>query len=251
MRQAVASLGTMDGPTAGEAHGPTASVDPLRSRENIVRDALVVVLAFVSGSTDALGFVRLGNVFTSVMTGNLVLLGVAAGRREAALALHTGDAFVGFVAGALLGARLAGRPVRGQPMWPRAVSRALALELAAFVFVAVWWEAVGGHPTAHTTYVLLAVNAAALGMQSSAILRFGVSGLSSTYLTGTLTTFVASLANRSDSFPRRSFALLIAVVTGAALGAVLTVEVPRAAPLVPVVLLLAVLASARRSLAPS
>jgi uncharacterized membrane protein YoaK (UPF0700 family) len=241
----------MDGAAAGEAHGSAAPVDPLRPREHVVRDALVVVLAFVSGSTDALGFVRLGNVFTSVMTGNLVLLGVAAGRQEAALALHTGDAFVGFVAGALLGARVAGRAVRGQPMWPRAVSRALALELVSFVFVAVWWEAVGGHPTTHTTYVLLAVNALALGVQSSAILRFGVSGLSSTYLTGTLTTFVATMATRSEPFPRRSLALLVAVVTGAALGAVLTVEVPRAAPLVPVVLLIAVLTGARRSPVPS
>ena len=239
----------MDGAAAGDMHGSAARLGRVPGEPTLVRDALVVVLTFVSGATDALGFVRLGNVFTSVMTGNMVLLGVAAGRQQAALALHAGDAFVGFVVGALVGARVAGRPVEAQPMWPRAVSRALAVELLAFIVVAAWWEAVGGHPTTDTTYALLAVNAVALGIQSSAIIRFGVAGLSSTYLTGTLTTFVASLATRSGPFPRRSLALLVSVVVGAALGGVLTVEVPRAAPLVPIVLVVAVLVSARRSFA--
>lgn len=50
---------------------------------------------------DAVTFVRLGNVFSSVITGNLALLGIAAGRPEAALALNAG--LVIAVAGAALG----------------------------------------------------------------------------------------------------------------------------------------------------
>jgi uncharacterized membrane protein YoaK (UPF0700 family) len=46
------------------------------------RNALVVVLIVASGSVDAVGFLRLGGVFTSVMTANMVLLGVSAGTRD-------------------------------------------------------------------------------------------------------------------------------------------------------------------------
>lgn len=38
-----------------------------------------VLLTFAAGSTDLACFLRLGHVFASVMTGNLVLLGLAAG----------------------------------------------------------------------------------------------------------------------------------------------------------------------------
>ena len=38
------------------------------------RDALVVVLGLTTGAVNAVTFLRLGNVFSSVLTGNLVLL---------------------------------------------------------------------------------------------------------------------------------------------------------------------------------
>lgn len=56
------------------------------------RDILVVVLAATTGATDAMSFLGLGGVFTSVMTANLVLLGVSAGQRSGALAVHVGTA---------------------------------------------------------------------------------------------------------------------------------------------------------------
>jgi predicted benzoate:H+ symporter BenE len=39
------------------------------------RDAAAVALAVTSGATDAISFIVFGGAFTSVMTGNLVLLG--------------------------------------------------------------------------------------------------------------------------------------------------------------------------------
>ncbi|HEX5292883.1 MAG TPA: DUF1275 family protein, partial [Streptosporangiaceae bacterium] len=56
---------------------PAAAVLAARAT---LRDALMVALTLVTGATDAVAFTRLGNVFTSVMTGNMVLLGVAVGR---------------------------------------------------------------------------------------------------------------------------------------------------------------------------
>jgi uncharacterized membrane protein YoaK (UPF0700 family) len=41
---------------------------------------LAAALAFASGAMDVAAFIKLGQVFCSVMTGNLVLLGLAAAR---------------------------------------------------------------------------------------------------------------------------------------------------------------------------
>ena len=50
------------------------------------RDLLVVLLTVTTGRVDATVFLHLGHVFASVITGTLVLLGVAAGTHDGALA---------------------------------------------------------------------------------------------------------------------------------------------------------------------
>jgi uncharacterized membrane protein YoaK (UPF0700 family) len=205
---------------------------------------LVVLLTVVTGATDAIGFLHLGGVFTSVMTANMVLLGISGPRHDGSLALHSGVAFIGYVAGSWIGACVAGHASRAQPVWPRRVTAALLLELGLFGIFGVWWELAGGHPSAEATYVLIGVNAIALGTQSSAVLRFGLPGLSTTYLTGTLTQLVAGVARRKGPVPIRSVAILLALVVGAVIGAVLAIEVPRAAPAVPLGVLVIVLLTA-------
>ena len=49
-----------------------------RSRRGTARDGLLVLLTLTTGAVDASCFLHLGNVFSSVITGNLILLGVAA-----------------------------------------------------------------------------------------------------------------------------------------------------------------------------
>lgn len=215
----------------------------IRFTPEAIRDSLAVVLTLATGATDAIGFLRLGGVFTSVMTANMVLLGISVGRHDGALALHTGSAFAGFVIGGFLGSRIAGAPQRGQRVWPRSVSLALGAELAVFTVFTVWWEVAGAKPSGHVAYVLLAVNAVALGIQSGAVLRLGVTGLSTTYLTGTLTQLLGHLSNRVAPSPR-SVGVLVALVTGGILGAVLVIEAPRVAPAAPDGVLVIVLAAA-------
>jgi uncharacterized membrane protein YoaK (UPF0700 family) len=248
-----------DRPSEGNGdHEPSARENSLRAANQVnagtraahlenIRDILAIGLALVTGATDAIGFTRLGGVFTSVMTGNMVLLGVAGGDRNAALALHAGAAFIGYVLGTLVGARVAGKAAAQQSVWPRPITVALLFELAVFAIFAVWWELAGGHPSGAATYVLIASNALALGVQSSAVLRFGISGLSTTYLTGTLTETVANLIRRHSPLPARRVAILIAVVIGAGLGALLAVNVPRAAPAVPLGVLALVVLGAMAS----
>lgn len=199
------------------------------------RDALVIVLTLVTGSTDAIGLLRLGGVFTSVMTGNMVFLGMSAAERSGSIALHTGVAFATYILGSFVGARVAGHapPDEAHP-WPRTIVSALALELGVLVVFAVWWELIHGAPTPHVTYALLGLNAMALGIQSAAVLRFGINGLSTTYLTGTLTQFVAGFTKRDEPVQVRSGLILLMLIAGAALGALCSLHAPLAAPLVPV-----------------
>ena len=103
----------VDSPDLPATAGSVAP-DELRHRRALrLRQSLVVTLAVVSGATDAIGLLVLGGAFTSVMTGNMVLLGVAASSTDGTLAASAGFSILAFCAGAALGARLAGiRPRR-------------------------------------------------------------------------------------------------------------------------------------------
>lgn len=206
------------------------------------RHALVVLLTVNAGATDAIGFLALGGAFTSVMTGNLVLFGTAAARTDGELAGHTAAAIGCFVAGCVLGARIAGTARPHQPVWPRQVTVALAVEAGLFAGYAIGWWASGSHPRGTLQLVLLSVNAVALGVQSSSVQRFGVSGLSTTYMTGTLTTLVVRLTSgHRVRDVADSLQLLFGLVGGAVAAALLAEHLPAAVPLLQLGLLAAVL----------
>src|SRR6516164_11764457 len=87
-----------------------------------IRDSLVVLLTLTTGAVDAASFLALGNVFSSVITGNLVLLGVAAGTGRAELAVRSGVALAGYMAGVAAGAPLAARRHHAAGTWPPSVT---------------------------------------------------------------------------------------------------------------------------------
>ena len=207
-----------------------------------IRDALTIALTLVTGATDAIAFTRLGGTFTSVMTGNMVLLGVSVGRGELVSFEHVGLAVVAFILGTVAGAHLAGAPQAGDPVWPapalgRALRRAGHLRRRRHRMVGQRLR-----PDGLAQSVALAGSALALGIQSSAVLRLNVSGLSTTYLTGTLTTLVQTLTTtRRLKGGGRSLCLLIALVSGSAIGTVLALRVPAAAPAVALLILATVI----------
>lgn len=218
----------------------SGAVSPLR-----LRSGAAVALAVTSGATDALAFLALGGAFTSVMTGNLVLLGISLGERDLGLAEQIALAVVGYVAGCAIGARIAGTSRDDDPVWPPAVTKALVVEAALLVAYAVGWFSVGAQPGAAMKALLLGVCAFALGIQSAAVRRFGVSGLSTTYLTGTLTTLVIRLASGERlRNVAHHLGLLLALVTGAAIATVVLLNAGDYAPIVPLGPLAVVLAMA-------
>jgi uncharacterized membrane protein YoaK (UPF0700 family) len=196
-----------------------------RSRHGAVRDGLLVLLTLTTGAVDASCFLHLGNVFSSVITGNLVLLGVAAATQSASLAIHSGVALAGYSAGVLIGAPIATRRARGGETWPLSVSVTLVAEFCVLAAFSVGWELTGGRPGSTTQVLLIAALAAAMGIQSAAVRQLG--GMSTTYLTGTLTAVVTELVTR-DRGPgfARSVGVLAAIVSGAVVGGLVAEHAP-------------------------
>jgi len=178
------------------------------------RDIRLIVLAVVTGATDATAFERLGHTFASVITGNLVLLGVGSARGDGRLALFSGVALAAYALGVVAAAPRR-EPSKPQPQWPAGTTIALSADLACLVVFAVGWELAGGRPGETAGALLLAVAAAAMGAQSTAVRRLGP--LSTTYLTSTFTGLLEALVSRRWSDAHwRSLGILAMAFAGAA-----------------------------------
>jgi uncharacterized membrane protein YoaK (UPF0700 family) len=59
----------------------------------------VVALSTASGTLDVSAFLRLGGVFASIMTSNLIFISIAAVRADASLAEHCVTALVSYIVG--------------------------------------------------------------------------------------------------------------------------------------------------------
>jgi uncharacterized membrane protein YoaK (UPF0700 family) len=207
--------------------------------------AFAIALSFVAGATDVWSFMRLGEVFTSVMTGNLVLLGMGVGTAIASQVLYTAVALAGYLAGTALGARLAAPPGGSHATWPRTVTVALAVELAVFLALLAGWNAVGTRPGEGMRVALLAGAALAMGMQSAATRQVRVDGLSTTYFTSTLLGVVEGIALPGREVRLRSVLQLVALAAGACVSAVLITHAAPFAPVLQCGLLAAVIIVAR------
>lgn len=214
----------------------TASRKTIRFRDN-----LVIALALTTGAVNAVTYLRLGKVFSSVITGNLALLGVSAEQQNAGLALNGGLALAGYAIGVFLGGALAGTPDKDQPTWPRQATVTLGAELLVLAGFSGGWLTADGHPSGGPRLALLAIAAAGMGMQSTAVRRLGP--MSATYLTSTLTGVLQALAiRRWPSEWQRSTGVLLAFVAGAVLGGLAVLHAPSAVPAVVLVPLAAVVA---------
>jgi uncharacterized membrane protein YoaK (UPF0700 family) len=157
---------------------------------DVVRD--LFLLGVTAGSADAAGYLGLGNVFTSNMTGNVVLLGIHLGQGHLEAAARSVYALGLFVAGVALGTWL-GRDIPATK-WPRIVSRLLRLEKALLILFALGWACIANHDDVRIAYPLLSALALAMGIQSAAMSRVSAPGAQTTAVTGTLTALIGSVA---------------------------------------------------------
>ncbi|MDQ0760382.1 YoaK family protein [Streptomyces canus] len=227
-----------------------SSTDPKTADDPEARGLRLVVvllgLTVVSGLIDAVSYLGLEHVFTANMTGNVVVLGFAAAGAPGFSVLHTLTSLGSFVVGAMAGGRVAVRLGGGsRRTWARLTLAAEAVLLGISAVVA--FAAPGATATAYT---LIAVTAFAMGLRNATVRKLGVPDLTTTVLTMTLTGLAADSragGGPGTRSPRRT-ASVIAMVTGAALGAWLVLHHGLGIPLAiaaGLVALLAVTASGR------
>jgi uncharacterized membrane protein YoaK (UPF0700 family) len=199
--------------------------------------AAIVLLALGSGAVDAFTFAELGAVFAGVMTGNLVLLGLATVRGHLAPAVASAVAIGAYAAG-VFGAvswfRAPGAGPRETPWWSARVTDAFTVVPLVQAGVLAGWLASGGRPGAVTQSVLLTLSAAAMGVQSAGVNALPVAGAATTYLTGTFTTLTTELATSGvPATMRLRSGVLAAALAGAGLDGVLLTWARPAAPALP------------------
>lgn len=224
------------------------SVRPRKRNDGVPLHTMVTLLCVVSGSLDAISFLALGEAFASVMTGNIVFMGVSAGTGDSRLALFCGSAIVGYASGVLVGSWLASqRRTSDSSLWPARATRVLAIQFGILFALSSVWLFLGGSPSRLGELAILTTAAAAMGLQGAAVRAIGVP-VSTTYMTGALTTILEALVTRRpfSSTESSSMTGLPALAVGAAIGSLIVTTCRPLALFVPTAALLVVIAIALR-----
>ena len=220
-----------------------------------IRDHLLVALAFASGIYEAICFLSFGKVFTAFQTGNIVFLGLGlAGTRppDGPDPVRVVISLVAFAAGAVVAVRIL-KAFDGDhevedhdvfQVWPRRVSIALSVALVVQVgFLTVWMAT---SPSSQVSNILVGLSAFALGLQMNAIRSLHVPGISTTAATATFITLATGTATWSHTrrAVRRLTGVLVAMAVGAFVGDWLLSHAHTYAPVLPVLVIALVIATA-------
>jgi len=219
-------------------------------------DVLLLLLAATAGGMDAISYL-LAHVFPANMTGNTVVLGLYLAHGDFAATQRAAIVLGGYLLGAAAGMLLTG-PGHTERVWTAGVTRAVAAEAVVLGLIDGLRHVAGPTPDDATVHALIALSGVAMGMQSAAVLHLDVRGVSTTYITGTLTNLVGGVVDRlrSPAPPKAGSASpkapphpgLLALVwvvylASAAATGFLATRRPVAAPLVPLGLVVAVTAA--------
>lgn len=151
-----------------------------------MRNHSLLLLSLAAGCVDAIAFLHVG-VFPANMTGNTVVLGLALAKANVTGVALSGLALVGFFIGAVIGAKITSR----SKSHPRQIGATLLiggiLLLAHAALLALRDNTVSNY--------LVIISAIAMGMQSAAVQRLGISGVSTVVITGTFTTAITRLVD--------------------------------------------------------
>jgi uncharacterized membrane protein YoaK (UPF0700 family) len=172
---------------------PTSAIEQVKPT-----DIGLALLAVASGSSDAISYLSLGKVFTSAMTGNTALLGIAIGQRDVTAALEAFSALAGFILGAAVAAATSERRNRAVSL-ARALRSLFAIELACLALFALIWSDTGHPVTGARPFALIILSAAAMGVQSvvarniTSARNISPSGINTVVFTSTLVSIVEKL----------------------------------------------------------
>src|ERR1700730_15050884 len=179
----------------------------LDSRRNIL---LACALSALAGYVDAIGFLHLGGLFVSFMSGNSTRMGVSLAEGQWSAAAESLGLIALFVVGAAGGSLIVlGRGANRQP-WVL-LAEALLLAAASICYAL-------GFPSAAVAAMVLA-----MGLENAVFQIHGGAGLGLTYVTGALVKVGQLMAKAVTGGSRWAWApnilLWAALVAGSVLGA--------------------------------
>ena len=181
----------------------------------------LLLLTFATGLVDAVSVLVLGHVFVANMTGNVIFLGFWLVPHSGVDMLAAVTAFVGFIAGAMAGGRLARHLDTRVRRW---LAVALGLEVVVLYTLSVLAGTGVLHYTGGGRLVLICGLAVVFGTQNATARQFGVPELSTTVLTQTIVGigFDSRLAGGTGQREKLRYGVVLTMCSGAVLGATLT-----------------------------
>jgi uncharacterized membrane protein YoaK (UPF0700 family) len=193
--------------------------------ESPVSERLTVValllLTFATGLVDAVSVLELGHVFVANMTGNVIFLGFWFVPHSGVDVTAALIAFVSFVAGTVLGGRLARHLDVNVRRW---LVVALGVEVAVLVTLSIL--AGTGVLDYHNNTKLILISALAItfGIQNATARQFGIQELSTTVLTSTIVGigFDSRIAGGTGRREKLRYSVVLAMCAGAVVGATMT-----------------------------
>lgn len=193
-------------------------VSPVSHRGTVVA---LLMLTFATGLVDAISVLVLGHVFVANMTGNVIFLGFWFVPHSGVDMTAAAVAFASFIAGAVIGGRLARRLDHSVRTW---VTVALGAEVVALLVLAALAGA--GVLTYHGRGRLLLIVGLAMvfGAQSVAARRFGIPELTTTVLTSTIVGIGVDsrLAGGTGQREKLRYTVVLTMCSGAVIGATLS-----------------------------
>src|ERR1700754_3842501 len=193
-------------------------VSPVSQRLTVVG---LLLLTFATGIVDAVSVLTLGHVFVANMTGNIIFLGFWFVPHAGIDLTAAVVAFVSFVAGTVLGGRLARHIDRQVRLW---LTTALGVEVVVLAALSILAGAGVLNYHDNTKLILIAGMAVTFGSQNATARQFGIQELSTTVLTSTIVGigFDSRLAGGSGHRERLRYSVVLTMCAGALVGATLT-----------------------------
>ncbi|MDT5248242.1 MAG: hypothetical protein QOJ28_876 [Mycobacterium sp.] len=181
----------------------------------------LLLLTFATGLVDAVSVLVLGHVFVANMTGNVIFLGFWFVPHSGVDMMAAVVAFVCFVAGTVLGGRLARHLDHHVRRW---LVVALGMEVVVLAVLAVLAGSGIVHYHDNGNLALIAGLAVTFGSQNATARQFGIQELSTTVLTATIVGigFDSRLAGGTGRRAKLRYAVVLTMCCGATLGASLT-----------------------------
>jgi len=180
----------------------------------------MLVLTFVTGLVDAVGYLGLDRIFTGNMTGNLVILGMGLAAEDN---LPVVGPLVALGAYAL-GAAIAGRLLRG-PLTSRQsrVTRIFTFNAAVLTAVGVTLATVAVTAPSPLSISAAGSIAVLMGMQAATARALAVADMTTVVVTSTITAFASETLFEPGWawFKHRRLWAILAIFAGALVGALL------------------------------